>query len=47
MMPTDQDTFFVTFDMWSEKASLLFNIRLEGIGRNRLLVKVCHYLKLE
>ena len=26
MMPTDRDTFFATFDMWSKKVSLLFNI---------------------
>ena len=26
MMPTDRDTFFATFDMWSEKVSLLSSI---------------------
>ena len=26
MMPTDRDIFFATFDMWSEKVSLLSSI---------------------
>ena len=25
-MPTNRDTFFATFDMWSKKVSLLFDI---------------------
>ena len=44
MMPTDRDTFFATFDMWSEKISLLSSItpgyRKEStIGTGMLLIK--------
>ena len=45
MMPTDRDTFFATFDMWSEKVSLLSSItpryRKEStIGIEMSLIKI-------
>ena len=45
MMRTDRDTVFATFDMWSKKVSLLFNItpryRKEStIGLGMSLIKI-------
>ena len=49
MMPTDRDTFFATFDMWSEKVSLLSSItpryRKEstiGIGMSLIKIGIVH-----
>ena len=49
MMPTDRDTFFATFDMWSEKVSLLSSItpryRKEstiGIGMSLIKIGIAH-----
>ena len=49
MMPTDRDTFFATFDMWSEKVSLSSSItpryRKEstiGIGMSLIKIGIVH-----
>ena len=49
MMPSDRDTFFATFDMWSEKVSFLCSIspryRKEstiGIGMSLIKIGIVH-----
>ena len=46
-MPTDRNTFFATFDKWSKKVSLLFDITPKyrnestiGIGMSLLKIRI-------